>query len=182
MLFWGSYWVFDWFRFIFARYDRRIVLQSTLWRALGCNAKVVVPDRRIIRRRFVERCVKIDSCNGGPLPFSCGWKRSRFVQKTAYVVQKVKSSYYFRRTSVSFRNKMDVICTIPAQKCPKPAKNDLSLSDNFEKNAYLWLRLRYSASAKANEICIALGLVVSLADVLDTPPRQKQMKFALRSA
>ena len=157
MLFWGSYWVFDWFRFIFARYDRRIVLQSTLWRALGCNAKVVVPDRRIIRRRFVERCVKIDSCNGGPLPFSCG----------------VKPSYYFRRTSVSFRNKMDVICTIPAQKCPKPAKNDLSLSDNFEKNAYLWLRLRYSASAKANEICIALGLVVSLADVLDTPPRQK---------
>ena len=59
---------------------------------------------------------------------------------------------------------MDVICTIPARKCPKPAKNDLSLSDNFEKNAYLWLRLRYFASAKANEICIALGLIVSLPD------------------
>ena len=74
---------------------------------------------------------------------------------------------------------MDVICTIPAQKCPKPAKNDLSLSDNFEKNAYLWLRLRYFASAKANEICIALGLVVSLADVLDTPPRQKANEICI---
>ena len=132
MLFWGSYWVFDWFRFIFARYDRRIVLQSTLWRALGCNAKVVVPDRRIIRRRFVERCVKIDSCNGGPLPFSCDWKRSRSVQKPAHAVQKVEPSYYPRGTNVSPSKRND---DNSGGKAVKAEKKRLSRSDKFEKIA-----------------------------------------------